>query len=153
MRRLSHKSFLLRNIIVWRPNQVWAMDITYIPMARSLMYLAAVVNKLRCSNGGYLAPTGGQLHRIICTPISYLNEFASASIAETPVVACFFLRLLEHAVVTPPTPCRPSRSLNRWESPFLWWSPYLGSYPTSCKTRLRPPMATSMYLPRTCSLL
>ena len=27
-----------------RPNQVWAMDITYIPMARGFVYLAAVVD-------------------------------------------------------------------------------------------------------------
>ena len=29
---------------VTRPNQVWAMDITYIPMARGFVYLAAVVD-------------------------------------------------------------------------------------------------------------
>jgi putative transposase len=36
--------YLLRNLIVDRPNQVWAMDITYIPMARGFVYLAAVVD-------------------------------------------------------------------------------------------------------------
>jgi putative transposase len=36
--------YLLRNIVVSRPNQVWAMDITYIPMARGFVYLAAVVD-------------------------------------------------------------------------------------------------------------
>jgi|GEM_PF-3296182 len=36
--------YLLRNIVVDRPNQVWAMDITYIPMARDFVYLAAVVD-------------------------------------------------------------------------------------------------------------
>jgi putative transposase len=30
--------------LIDRPNQVWAMDITYIPMARGFMYLAAVVD-------------------------------------------------------------------------------------------------------------
>jgi putative transposase len=29
---------------ITRPNQVWAMDITYIPMARGFVYLAAVVD-------------------------------------------------------------------------------------------------------------
>jgi putative transposase len=29
---------------VSRPNQVWAMDITYVPMARGFVYLAAVVD-------------------------------------------------------------------------------------------------------------
>jgi putative transposase len=36
--------YLLRGITVDRPNQVWAMDITYIPMARGFVYLAAVVD-------------------------------------------------------------------------------------------------------------
>ena len=36
--------YLLRNSVVDRPNQVWAMDITYIPMARGFVYLAAVVD-------------------------------------------------------------------------------------------------------------
>jgi putative transposase len=36
--------YLLGNIAVTRPNQVWAMDITYIPMARGFVYLAAVVD-------------------------------------------------------------------------------------------------------------
>jgi len=36
--------YLLRNLAVTRPNQVWAMDITYIPMARGFLYLAAVVD-------------------------------------------------------------------------------------------------------------
>jgi putative transposase len=36
--------YLLGNIAVTRPNQVWAMDITYIPMARGFIYLAAVVD-------------------------------------------------------------------------------------------------------------
>ncbi len=35
--------YLLRGLAVKRPNQVWAMDITYIPMARGFVYLAAVV--------------------------------------------------------------------------------------------------------------
>jgi putative transposase len=36
--------YLLRSVAVDRPNQVWAMDITYIPMARGFVYLAAVVD-------------------------------------------------------------------------------------------------------------
>ncbi len=36
--------YLLRKLLVTRPNQVWAMDITYIPMARGFVYLAAVVD-------------------------------------------------------------------------------------------------------------
>src|SRR5882757_8882976 len=36
--------YLLRGLPVERPNHVWAMDITYIPMARGFVYLAAVVD-------------------------------------------------------------------------------------------------------------
>ena len=36
--------YLLRKLPVTRPNQVWAMDITYIPMARGFVYLAAVID-------------------------------------------------------------------------------------------------------------
>jgi putative transposase len=42
----NHKiyPYLLRGMTIERPNQVWAMDITYIPMARGFVYLAAVVD-------------------------------------------------------------------------------------------------------------
>lgn len=36
--------YLLRNLVIDRPNQVWASDITYIPMARGFVYLCAVMD-------------------------------------------------------------------------------------------------------------
>jgi len=36
--------YLLGGIEITRPNQVWAMDITYIPMARGFVYLAVVLD-------------------------------------------------------------------------------------------------------------
>ena len=36
--------YLLRNLAITSPNQVWATDITYIPMARGFVYLAAVID-------------------------------------------------------------------------------------------------------------
>ena len=36
--------YLLRSLAIDRPNQVWAMDITYIPMARGFVYLAVVLD-------------------------------------------------------------------------------------------------------------
>ena len=36
--------YLLRNLPISRPNQVWATDITYIPMSRGFVYLTAVVD-------------------------------------------------------------------------------------------------------------
>ena len=42
----AHRLFpyRLRNLVIDRPNQVWAADITYIPMARGFLYLVAVVD-------------------------------------------------------------------------------------------------------------
>jgi putative transposase len=36
--------YLLRNLKIDRPNQVWAADITYIPLKRGFMYLVAVMD-------------------------------------------------------------------------------------------------------------
>jgi putative transposase len=36
--------YLLRGMAITQPNQVWAMDITYIPMARGFVYLAVVLD-------------------------------------------------------------------------------------------------------------
>lgn len=43
---LAHRiyPYLLRELAIDRPNQAWAMDITYIPMARGFVYLAAVMD-------------------------------------------------------------------------------------------------------------
>ena len=47
--------YLLRGMAITRPNQVWAMDITYIPMARGFLYLAVVLDwfsRRACCRGG-----------------------------------------------------------------------------------------------------
>jgi len=36
--------YLLRDMAITRPNQVWATDISYIPMARGFVFLAAVID-------------------------------------------------------------------------------------------------------------
>lgn len=36
--------YLLRNMKIERPNQVWAIDITYIPMSSGFMYLTAIID-------------------------------------------------------------------------------------------------------------
>jgi putative transposase len=42
----AHKvyPYLLRNLEIDRPNQVWATDITYIPMAKGFVYLVAIMD-------------------------------------------------------------------------------------------------------------
>jgi putative transposase len=36
--------YLLRNLAITRPNQVWSADITYIPMLHGFMYLVAIID-------------------------------------------------------------------------------------------------------------
>jgi putative transposase len=36
--------YLLRNLTIDRPNQVWAADITYIPIGRGFLYLVAIID-------------------------------------------------------------------------------------------------------------
>jgi len=42
----GHKIFpyLLRNLVIERPNQVWAADITYVPIGRGFLYLVAIID-------------------------------------------------------------------------------------------------------------
>jgi putative transposase len=43
---LAHRiyPYLLKNLLVERPNQVWATDITYIPMKRGFVFLVAILD-------------------------------------------------------------------------------------------------------------
>lgn len=45
-RHAAHRiyPYLLRKVTIERANHVWAMDITYVPMARGFVYLAAVMD-------------------------------------------------------------------------------------------------------------
>lgn len=36
--------YLLRDLVVERPNQVWAIDITYIPMHKGFLYMTAIID-------------------------------------------------------------------------------------------------------------
>jgi putative transposase len=38
------RPYLLANLIIERPNQVWASDITYLPMAHGFLYLVAILD-------------------------------------------------------------------------------------------------------------
>ena len=46
IRHIGHKiyPYLLRHLEIVNPNQVWAMDITYIPMAKGFVYLTCVMD-------------------------------------------------------------------------------------------------------------
>jgi len=45
-RNMQHKiyPYLLRNLVINRPNQVWSIDISYIRMGRNHMYLTAIID-------------------------------------------------------------------------------------------------------------
>ncbi|NLH78321.1 MAG: IS3 family transposase [Acidobacteria bacterium] len=50
--------YLLRNLDIHSPNQVWALDITYVPMHRGFMYLLAIMDIYsRCIMGWSLSNT------------------------------------------------------------------------------------------------
>lgn len=38
------RPYLLKGLVIDRPNQVWAIDITYIPMKKGFMYLTAIID-------------------------------------------------------------------------------------------------------------
>lgn len=42
----AHRRFpyLLKGVVVDRPNQAWAADVTYVPMARGFLYLVAIID-------------------------------------------------------------------------------------------------------------
>jgi len=42
--KVGRYPYLLQNLVIDRPNQVWCADITYIPMRRGFMYLAAILD-------------------------------------------------------------------------------------------------------------
>lgn len=50
--------YLLRNLEISKPNHVWALDITYVPMGRGYMYLLAIMDVYsRCILGWSLSNT------------------------------------------------------------------------------------------------
>ena len=40
----SKRPYLLRNLDIKRANQIWSIDITYIPMAKGFMYCTAIID-------------------------------------------------------------------------------------------------------------
>ena len=44
MRQAKVCPYLLRNAVIYRPNQAWSIDITYIPIKRGFLYLTAVID-------------------------------------------------------------------------------------------------------------
>jgi putative transposase len=43
-REAAIRPYLLSNLSIYRPNQVWAIDISYLPMAHGFLYLVAILD-------------------------------------------------------------------------------------------------------------
>ena len=54
----GHKIFpyLLRHMVIDRPNQVWAADITYVPIGQGFLYLVAIIDWASRAVLAWLAP-------------------------------------------------------------------------------------------------
>ena len=63
----GHKTYpyLLKELRVGRPNQVWAADITYLPMRRGFLYLVAIMDLAHAQGSGlaHLEHAGSRLLR------------------------------------------------------------------------------------------
>jgi putative transposase len=57
--------YLLRDVVIDRVNQVWALDTTYVPMARGFVYLTAVIDVAsRCVLAHRVATTLEACHAV-----------------------------------------------------------------------------------------
>ena len=57
--------YLLRDLVIDRPNQVWCADITYIPLARGFLYLVAINGLVEPQSPG-LASVQHHGGRLLC---------------------------------------------------------------------------------------
>jgi len=75
--------YLLRNLDINRSNQVWAMDITYVPMPKGFMYLFAVMDVYsRCILGWSLSNTM-EAEWVVDTLKQTINTYGKPEIINT----------------------------------------------------------------------
>ena len=103
--------YLLRNLVVDRPNQVWAMDITYIPMALGFVYLAAVVDWFS--------------RRVLAWRLSITleTEFCLDAVNEAPAMASARFSTPTRAANSPPWPSRVCFRIRRSRSAWMAAAP------------------------------
>ena len=122
----EHRKFpyLLRGLAVNRVNQVWASDITYVPMARGFMYLVAVIDwHSRCVLSWRLS---NSLESSFCVEaLEAAMEFGRPEIFNTDQGVQFtsqaFTGCLERAGVSISMDGR-GRALDNVFVERLWWS-------------------------------
>ena len=95
--------YLLRGVAVERANQVWAMDITYIPMARGFVYLAAVVDWFSRRVLSWRVSIGMEVDFCLAAVEEALANYGRPEIFNTDqgsqfTSAAFTGLLLEHAI-------------------------------------------------------
>ena len=59
------RPYLLKDLKIVRPNQVWCIDITYIPMPRGFLYLTAIIDVYSRYIVGWGYPTPLMLHAVL----------------------------------------------------------------------------------------
>jgi putative transposase len=75
--------YLLRNLDINRSNQVWAMDITYVPMPKGFMYLFAIMDVYsRCILGWSLSNTM-ETEWVVDTLKQTINAYGQPEIINT----------------------------------------------------------------------
>ena len=94
--------YLLRGLAITRPNQVWAMDITYIAMARGFVYLAVALDwfsrrvlawrlsitmEARSASRRWRTPWRATASRRYSTPTRARSSLAKPSPARSPAMA------------------------------------------------------------------
>jgi len=93
--------YLLRGLAITRPNQVWAMDITYIAMARGFVYLAVALDwfaaswrggcrlrwRRRSASRRWRTPWRATASRRYSTPTRARSSLAKPSPARSPAMA------------------------------------------------------------------
>ncbi|MFT4960634.1 MAG: putative transposase [Paracoccaceae bacterium] len=93
--------YLLRGLTIDRPNQVWCVDITYIPMRRGFLYLVAIMDwfsrkvlswRLPNSIEADFCPLGRLLCNRLPTVVKALKEaiakYGKPAIMNSPSHAC-----------------------------------------------------------------
>ena len=99
---------LLRKLAVTRPDQVWAMDITYIPMARGFVYLAVVARLVQPPGSGLAAVDHDGGRRSASRRWRKLCRVTAHRRSSTPI------RAVSSPVPSSPARCSPRGSPSAW---------------------------------------
>jgi len=72
--------YLLRKLKITRPNQVWQIDISYIPMARGFMYLCAIIDVYSRYIVGWSISNSMEADWVVATYKAAVNRYGKPEI-------------------------------------------------------------------------